>query len=250
MHPMAQRIFNKVPEVTLLFWIVKIMATTVGETAADFLSVDLHFGLTGTSLFLGSLLLIVLFLQIRSSIYRAWLYWLTVVLISVVGTLITDNLVDNFGLSLVSSTTIFGIALIATFISWYSVEKTLSIHAITTIRREVFYWFAILFTFALGTAAGDLVSEGFHLGYFNAALIYAGLIGAVLTAHHVFKASPVWTFWLAYILTRPFGASCGDLLSQPPANSGLGLGTVGTSAVFFMIISLVVGYWTIAQRKK
>ncbi len=155
----AIQMLNKVPQVTLYFWIIKIMATTVGETAADSLSVNLHLGLTGTSVVMGCLLAIFLFMQLRSSKYVPWLYWVAVVLISVVGTLITDNLVDNFGVALETTTVAFSVALAATFAAWYASEKTLSIHTIFTTKRELFYWAAILFTFALGTAAGDLVAE-------------------------------------------------------------------------------------------
>jgi uncharacterized membrane-anchored protein len=151
---------SKVPEVTIIFWIIKIMGTTVGETAADFLSINLHMGLTATSFITGALLLASLFLQIRYDKYVPWIYWTAVVLISIFGTLITDSLVDNFGVSLEITTVVFGLALLATFVAWYASEKTLSIHSICTSRRELFYWVAILFTFALGTASGDLSAEG------------------------------------------------------------------------------------------
>jgi uncharacterized membrane-anchored protein len=244
----ALRMLNKVPEVTLYFWIIKIMATTVGETAADFLSVDLHFGLNGTSVVMGILLAIFLMLQLRSRQYVPWLYWITVVLISVVGTLITDNLVDNLGASLELTTIVFGLALLATFVAWYKKERTLSIHTIFTSRRELFYWAAILFTFALGTSAGDLAAEGMHLGYATSAAIFGVFIAMVSAAYYFFKLNAVAAFWIAYILTRPFGASLGDFLSQPVANRGLGLGTVATSTVFLFIIVSLVSYLTVTRR--
>ncbi|WP_211454329.1 COG4705 family protein [Collimonas antrihumi] len=243
------RMLNKVPEVTIFFWIIKIMATTVGETAADFLKVILHLGLTGTSLIMGALLLIFLITQIRCMKYVPWVYWVTVVLLSIFGTLITDNLVDNFGVTLQTTTAVFGVALLATFAGWYASERTLSIHTIYTSKRELFYWAAILFTFALGTAAGDLAAEGLRLGYAVSALIFGALIGAVTIAHYVFRLNAILAFWIAYVLTRPFGASCGDLLSQPASNGGLGLGTVGTSAIFLLTIVGLVAYLTIDQRK-
>ena len=147
---------NKVPEVTLFFWIIKVLCTTVGETAADFLNVNLNLGLTGTSVIMSGVLLVALAFQFRARRYVPGIYWLAVVLISVVGTLITDNLVDNFGVPLETTTIVFSIALAVTFAAWYAREKTLSIHTIYTRPRESFYWLAILFTFALGTAAGDL----------------------------------------------------------------------------------------------
>lgn len=244
----ATQMLNKVPEVTLYFWIIKIMATTVGETAADFLNFDLHFGLGGTSVVMSVLLMMFLLLQLRAKKYVPWLYWMAVVLISIVGTLITDNLVDNFGITLETTTAAFGLALLVTFGVWYAKEKTLSIHTIFTTRRELFYWAAILFTFALGTAAGDLAAEGLNLGYATSGLIFGGLIGAVTFAYYAFKANAVLSFWIAYILTRPFGASLGDYLSQPAANGGLGLGTIVTSAAFLSTILSLVVYLTISRR--
>lgn len=244
----TKQMLNKVPEVTLYFWIIKIMATTVGETAADFLNVNLNFGLTGTSVVMSALLGIFLFMQLRDRKYVPWLYWMVVVLISIVGTLITDNLVDNFGIPLETTTMAFGLALLATFAAWYASEKTLSIHSIFTRKREMFYWAAILFTFALGTAAGDLAAEGMKLGYANSALMFGAMIGVVTVAHYFFKANAVLAFWIAYILTRPLGASFGDYLSQPVANGGLELGAVVTSMIFLMTILGMVTYLTVSRR--
>jgi uncharacterized membrane-anchored protein len=233
---------NKVPEVTLVFWIIKILATTVGETAADFLNFNLHLGLSATTAIMGVLLAAVLVWQFRTRRCVAGVYWLAVVLISVVGTLLTDNLVDNLGVPLSATVWAFGIALAATFAAWYASEKTLSIHSVTTTRREAFYWLAILFTFALGTAAGDLVAESMQLGYANSALMFGVLITAVTVAYYGFWANAVAAFWIAYILTRPLGASLGDLLSQPLANGGLGWGTTATSVAFLAaILALVAG---------
>ncbi|MDN4576221.1 hypothetical protein DBB29_12055 [Pandoraea cepalis] len=239
---------NKVPEVTLTFWLIKMMSTTVGETAADFLNVNLGFGLTGTSAVMGLLLAIFLGLQINARRYIPWRYWSTVVFVSVFGTLVTDNLSDNLGVPLAVSTLAFSAALLTTFGIWYAKERTLSIHSIDTMKRELFYWTAILLTFALGTAAGDWVAEGLNLGYANSALMFGALIGLAAIARFVFQRNAVTTFWIAYILTRPFGASCGDLLSQPISNGGLGLGVVGTSAVFVTAIVALVLYLSIAER--
>jgi len=239
---------NKVPEVTLYFWIIKVMATTVGETGADFLNTTLDLGLTVTTYIIGSLLVAALFLQFRARRYVPSLYWLSVVLISVVGTLITDNLTDNFGVSLVTTTGIFAVLLAATFAAWYAREKSLSIHSISTARREAFYWLAILFTFALGTAAGDLVAEGLNLGFWISALMFGALIALVAVAHYRLGLNAVLAFWVAYILTRPLGASLGDYLSQPRADGGLGLGTVLTSALFLATILAVVTYLTRTRK--
>ena len=167
---------NKVPEVTIYFWVIKVLCTTVGETAADYLNATLHFGLTGTSLVMGVLLLVVLFFQFKAKKYVPSIYWLAVVLLSIVGTLITDLLTDKLGVPLETTTIVFSIALVLNFAIWYVVEKTLSVHSIITTRREAFYWLAILFTFALGTAAGDLTAEKFGLGYLTSLFIFAGLI--------------------------------------------------------------------------
>ncbi|OKP87750.1 hypothetical protein A3844_10105 [Paenibacillus helianthi] len=243
-----RQIWSKVPQVTIFFWIIKIMATTVGETAADFLNFNLNWGLTLTTLVITGLLIISLFFQMSSTKYVPSLYWLAVVLISVVGTLITDNLVDNLGVPLESTTIYFSLALVVTFVAWYANEKTLSIHSITTKKREAFYWLAILFTFALGTAAGDLVAESLDLGYWISAVIFAALIGAVTLAHFRLKLNAVTAFWMAYILTRPLGASLGDYLSQPRSEGGLQLGTTGTSIIFIAIILGLVLYLTKTKK--
>jgi uncharacterized membrane-anchored protein len=239
---------NKVPEVTLYFWVIKILCTTVGETAADFLNTNLHLGLTGTTCVMSGLLAVALFFQVRSRKYSPGIYWLAVVLISVVGTLITDNLTDNLGISLVITTIVFAIALAVTFVAWFAKERTLSIHSIVTTRREAFYWLAILFTFALGTAAGDLTAERLGIGYLVSALIFGALIAAVAFAHFRWKLDAIWAFWIAYILTRPLGASLGDYLSQPRDHGGIGLGTVGTSALFLTLILGSVIYLTVTRR--
>ncbi|OBZ14154.1 hypothetical protein A8L34_09320 [Bacillus sp. FJAT-27264] len=243
-----QQLWNKVPQVTIFFWLIKIMATTVGETAADYLNFNLNWGLTITTLAITGLLIVALFFQISANRYIPSLYWLAVVLISVVGTLITDNLVDNLGVPLESTTLYFSLALLVTFVAWYASEKTLSIHSITTRKREAFYWLAILFTFALGTAAGDLVAESLNLGYLVSAVIFAAIIGLITLAHFRLKLNAVVAFWMAYILTRPMGASLGDYLSQPRSEGGLELGTTGTSIIFIVIILGLVLYLTKTKK--
>lgn len=246
----VRAMLNKVPEVTLYFWIIKILATTVGETAADFLIFNFKIGLTNTTYFMSVLLAVALVVQFRTRRCLAWVYWLAVVLISIVGTLITDNLVDNLGVPLQATVWAFGAALAATFALWYASEKTLSIHSITSTRRESFYWLAILFTFALGTAAGDLAAETLMLGYAISAILFAAMIGAVTVAYYGLRANAIAAFWIAYILTRPLGASFGDLLSQPVANGGLGWGAAGTSGVFLAAILSLVIYLSRVQKKQ
>ncbi len=240
---------NRVPEVTLFFWIIKIMATTVGETGADFLAFTMNFGLAATSYLMSALLAVVLWNQFRLKRYVPVSYWAVVVLVSIVGTLITDRLVDEMGVSLVTITIIFTLALLALFAIWYASEKTLAMHSIKTVKRELFYWSAILLTFALGTAAGDLLAEGLRLGYAVSALLFGSVIALIALAYYRFNMNAVLTFWLAYVLTRPLGASIGDLLSQPIKNGGLGFGTVGTTIAFTTTIAILIVYMSIKQKK-
>jgi uncharacterized membrane-anchored protein len=244
----GRRTLNKVPEVTFYFWVIKVLCTTVGETASDYLSEKVGLGLTNTTFITGGLLALTLVFQFRVRRYVPWIYWLGIVLISVVGTQITDNLTDNAGVSLVTTTIAFSAALALTFGAWFWSERTLSIHTIYTTRRESFYWLAVLFTFALGTAAGDLTAERLSLGYLTSLLIFAGIIGLVAAAHYVLDLNAVAAFWAAYILTRPLGASLGDYLSQPRADGGLGLGTTATSMIFLGAIVVVVAYLSITRK--
>lgn len=232
-------LLNKVPEVTVVFWIIKIMSTTVGETGADYLAVHVGLGATTTAAIMVVFLIAALIWQVRAR-YVPWIYWLTVVLVSVVGTQITDFLTDKLGISLYVSTAAFAILLSLTFAVWYSFERTLSIHTIVTTRRELFYWAAILFTFALGTAAGDLATEALSLGFNVGVVVFGALIAAIAAAYFYLGANAVLAFWLAYILTRPLGASLGDLLSQAREYGGLQLGTTYTSLVFLSVIVLLV----------
>ncbi|MDX6228529.1 MAG: hypothetical protein QOI76_1919 [Frankiales bacterium] len=249
--PTRRDMLNKVPEITVYFWVIKILCTTVGETFADNLNQKLNLGLTNTTWVMAAALVVALAFQFRANAYVPGVYWLSVVLISVVGTLITDNLTDNVGISLVTTTVVFAVVLAAVFAGWFASERTLSIHSITTVRREAWYWLAILFTFALGTAAGDLTAERLGVGYWQSALLFAGLIAAVAAGHFALRwrdsvldarsaSQAVLAFWLAYILTRPLGASIGDYLSQATADGGLGLGTVVTSVIFLAAILAMV----------
>jgi uncharacterized membrane-anchored protein len=245
----GRQMLNKVPEVTLFFWLIKIMCTTVGETAADYLNVNLGFGLNNTTYFTGALLVTALVAQFRLRRYIPGVYWFVVVVISVFGTLITDNMTDNYNIPLTTSTPIFAGILALVFAVWYGFERTLSIHTIYTTRREAFYWLAILFTFALGTAAGDLSAEKFSMGYGPSILIFGGMIAAVAVGHYAFKLNGVLAFWLAYILTRPLGASIGDWMSQSSKKyGGLGLGTTGTSYIFLGCILALVVYLSRTRR--
>jgi uncharacterized membrane-anchored protein len=245
----GRTMLNKVPEVTVFFWVIKILCTTVGETAADYVNDTLGFGLTNTTLVSGALLAVLLAWQFKLPRYVPGVYWSCVVVISVFGTLITDNMTDRYSVPLEVSTAVFAGLLAAVFAIWYRSERTLSIHSIITTRREGFYWLAILFTFALGTAAGDLVGEKASLGYAVSIGIWGGAIALVAFAYYVLHAGPVLSFWLAYILTRPLGASIGDEMSQNSHKyGGLGLGATGTSYIFLGLILALVTYLTITKR--
>ncbi|WP_299727007.1 hypothetical protein [Devosia sp.] len=242
--------YNRVPRVTVDFWLIKLMAVTVGETAADFLALNMGIGLQTTTIIMMVVLAVAIGLQFSRKRYVPWTYWLAVVLVSVVGTLITDNLVDTFGIPLETTTIGCTILLVLTFGAWYASEKTLSIHTIVTTRREIFYWLAILFTFALGTAVGDYVAETLGLGYLATGGLFAAVIALIAVTHFVLKADAILTFWLAYILTRPLGASFGDLLSQPMEYGGLGLGTIITSVIFLAVIAALVIYMSLMVPRR
>jgi uncharacterized membrane-anchored protein len=244
-----KNLLNRVPEIVFSFWVIKVLATTVGETGADYLSTDLKFGLSGTSYVMSGILLLVLLNQFRLKRYLPVSYWIVVVLMSITGTLITDRLVDELGVSLVTINIIFSIVLAAIFGCWYASEKTLAMHSIDTQKRELFYWAAILFTFALGTATGDLLAEYLQLGYARSVLVFGGAIGLIGASYFYLKLNAVLSFWLAYILTRPLGASIGDLLSQPTKNGGYGLGTINTSIIFLCIISSLIIYLSLKQKR-
>ncbi len=246
---LRQEMLNKVPEITVYFWVIKILCTTVGESFADYINETLGFGLTNTTLVFSAALVITLVAQFRLNRYVPGVYWLAVVLISVVGTLLTDNLTDGQGVPLWISTTVFAVLLAAVFGIWYARERTLSIHTIVTTPRESFYWLTVLVTFALGTAAGDWTLEltGWSPGV--SVMLPLGLIVAVLVAWRL-GAGPVLCFWLAYILTRPLGANIGDYLASPHADGGLGLGTLGTSVLFLGTILAVVVYLSVTKRDR
>jgi uncharacterized membrane-anchored protein len=238
----------KVPSITAFFWIIKVLATTVGETFADFLNTNFNLGLTGTSLVMGTALVLALIAQFITKQYVPVVYWLAIVLISVAGTLITDNLTDNLGVPLWASSLVFATLLGITFLIWYRREGTLAMKSIVTKAREGFYWLAILFTFALGTATGDWLAESAGLGYGISALVYGLVITAIALAWRRKLIGEITAFWIAYILTRPLGASIGDLLAQSPKDGGLGLGTTTTSVLFLVAILAAVTYLSLSKR--
>jgi uncharacterized membrane-anchored protein len=241
------RLLNKVPEVTIFFWVIKILCTTVGESVADYLNTTLGFGLTTTTIVFSAALGAALFAQFRLRSYVPVAYWTVVVLISVVGTLLTDNLTDGLGVPLWLSTAVFSGLLLAVFGTWYVREHTLSIHSIVTAPREAFYWGTVLVTFALGTAAGDWTLDLTGWGPGPSVLLPATLIALTAVAWRL-GAGPVVCFWVAYILTRPLGANLGDYFGSAPADGGIGLGTMWTSLLFLGAILATVIYLSVTRR--
>ncbi len=239
---------NKVPEIIAVFWVIKIMCTTIGETGADNLMEHTSFTLVSTLWLSVAVLAVTLAVQFAQRRYVPAVYWSVLVVISVVGTLITDYFTDVRGVSLWISTGVFTVALCVVFAIWWSREGTLSIKTIVSPTREAFYWLAVLVTFALGTAAGDLLAEQADLGYLLSAGLFGTAIAVTYVAWRFLGLNEVAAFWIAYVLTRPMGASVGDYLSQPTQNGGLGLGTTTTSLIFLGAIVALVAYLSISRR--
>jgi uncharacterized membrane-anchored protein len=223
----------KVPAVKPYFWVVKLLATAMGEAVSDFVVLDVN-------KYLGVILGFVVFAvaiawQFRTPRYRTWPYWAAVAMVAVFGTMAADVMHVVLGLPYMVSAVFYAACLIVTFVVWYRAEGTLDIHSIVTRRREVFYWLAVVFTFAMGTALGDLLASTFGLGYLASALVFTALICVPLIAWRL-GASPVLTFWVAYILTRPIGASFADFFGMPKDTSGMGFGHGAVSAVSLILV--------------
>lgn len=241
------RTLSKVPEITLWFWVIKILCTTVGESFADFINLALGVGLLPTAFIFTIISVGVLSFQVVLHRYHPGTYWLAVVLASITGTLYTDLLTDEAGVPLWVSSLVFSLTLAIVFLIWYTKEKSLSIHSITTPAREVFYWLTVLVTFALGTALGDWTLELTGWGPGLSVLLPFILIGIIATLWK-FGANPILAFWIAYVLTRPLGANIGDWLALTPEEGGLGIGTLGTSLIFLTAILTTVIYLTISKQ--
>jgi len=245
----VEKLLVRVPEVTFTFWLLKVLSTTVGETGADFLAFNLGLGLDITSLIMGGLLAASLLIQFKLKRYVPVSYWTVVILMSIVGTLITDMLVDDLGVSLITLSIVFTVAMLAGFAVWYKSEKTLSIHSIDTAKREMFYWIIILLAFALGTGVGDLISEGLELGYGLALFIFGASIAVAAFGFYGLKMNSVLAFWIAFVLTRPLGASLGDFMIKPFAESGLGLGMTTVNVLFLFVIVSLIAYLSIMRER-
>ncbi len=247
---MKKELVNRVASLGVLFWVIKIFSTTVGETAADYVNINLGVGLIKTAILMGAITIGVTFWNFRQKKYYAPAYWSLIVMMSIEGTLITDYLVDGLNISLITLDFVFAIALGLLFYFWYKKEHSLSIHTINNNTRERFYWVIVLTTFALGTGIGDTVSEHLQVGYLYSLIIFGSIfvLAGVLFYSKIIKE--VFAFWVAFIVTRPIGASLGDLLIQPHQDGGLGISTAIINIIFFIIIIASVVYLTIDSLKK
>ena len=247
MNTLMQRTARKVPEITILFWIVKLLTTAMGESTSDFLVFKIN---PYIAVVLGGIgLVIALVLQFSVHRYVSWIYWLTVVMVAIFGTMAADVLHIELGIPYLVSTIFFAATLAVVFFVWYVCEKTLSIHSITTRRRELFYWATVLSTFALGTAAGDMTAITLHLGYLSSGLLFAALIAIPALAYLLFKLNEIVAFWAAYILTRPLGASFADWMGKPHSAGGLGLGDGSVSLGLTILIVIFIGYMTFNYKE-
>jgi len=241
----ASSTVSKVPEITVYFWIVKLLTTAVGESASDYLV--FHINPYVAVSFGGVGLAVALTLQFLVRRYVAWIYWLAVIMVAIFGTMAADVTHVVLGIPYAVSTAFFALALACVFIVWYASERTLSIHSINTIRRELFYWATIMVTFALGTAAGDLTASTLHLGYFSSAWLFLALFALPALGYWIFHLNPVFAFWFAYVVTRPIGASFTDWFGKPYLG-GLGLGDEPVTAVLTVLIVGFVVYLTLTRK--
>ena len=242
---MKRELINRVARLGLLFWVIKILSTTVGETAADYFSVNLNLGLTLTAIIMGVITIGVTYWNFQQKKYYPPSYWLLIVMMSIEGTLITDLLVEKLHVSILILDVVFAIAMGLLFYLWYKKEHTLSIHSINNDKRERFYWWIVLTTFALGTGVGDTVSEHLNFGYLNSLILFGSIfiLAGVLAYYKVIGG--VLAFWIAFIVTRPIGASLGDLLIQQPKDGGLGISLIIINIIFFIVIIAAVIYLTV-----
>ena len=245
-HKIPQTFLRKVPEVTIYFWIIKLLTTGMGETTSDFLVRQMD---PVIAVAIGGICFaIALIIQFRVRTYIPWVYWFAVVMVAIFGTMVADVLHTGLGIPYFVSTTFFAIALACIFFVWYKVEKTLSIHSITTRRREFFYWATVVTTFALGTAAGDMTASTFGLGYLTSGILFTVLFALPIIGYKLLKFNEIFSFWFAYIITRPLGASFADWIGRPANLGGVGFGTGKISLVLTILIIGFVGYLAITKR--
>jgi uncharacterized membrane-anchored protein len=236
----------RVPEITVYFWLIKALSTAMGESTSDYL---VHAMAPVVAVGLGLIaFLAALALQFSTRRYIAWTYWLAVVMVGVFGTMAADVLHVGFGVPYAASSVFYGLVLVAVFVSWQKTEKTLSIHSVDTARREAFYWAAVVATFAMGTAVGDLTALTFGLGYLASGLLFAGVIAIPAVGYWRLSWNPIFCFWFAYVVTRPFGASFADWMGKSKNVGGLGLGDGPVTLALGSGIFCLVAYLAITRR--
>lgn len=243
---LALRAARKVPEVTIFFWIIKLLSTAMGESTSDFLvyHIDPYIAVALG----GAGLVVAMLLQLVVRRYVAWIYWLAVIMVAIFGTMAADVVHIVLGVPYLVSTVFFAVVLAVIFSVWYAVEKTLSIHSIYTLRRELFYWAAIMATFALGTAAGDTTASTLRLGYLDSGVLFAILFALPAVGYWLFRLNAIFAFWFAYVMTRPLGASFADWFGKPHSLTGLGLGDQPVVVVLTTLIVVFVGYLTVTHK--
>lgn len=242
----GNRLLMKVPEITIYFWIVKLLTTAMGESTSDYLVYHINPYMAVILGFLGFAIALILQFVVRK--YMAWIYWLLVVMVAIFGTMVADATHIVLGVPYYASTIVFAIILTVVFSVWYQVEGSLSIHTIDTRRRELFYWAAVLSTFALGTATGDMTATTFHLGYLNSGILFIVLFLLPGIGYALFRLNPIFSFWVSYVMTRPLGASFADWFGKPKSISGLGYGDGIVAAVLIVLIVIFVGYLSISHK--
>ena len=241
---------NKLPQLTFAFWVMKICATTLGETAGDLLSMTLKVGYAISTLILFGVFAVSLVSQLRSKKFYPWLYWTVILSTSTAGTTLSDYMDRTLGLGYAKGSLILLVILVAIFTYWRISEETLSVTNVQTFKAEVLYWIAILFSNTLGTALGDFLADDSGLGFVGGALLVGSVLAIVAAAAFFTKISKVLLFWIAFVLTRPFGATLGDVLTKDKDKGGLGFGTIGSSAVLLVILVAVIFYTTLKQKKE
>ena len=240
---------KKLPEITLLFWIMKICATTLGETAGDLFSMTLNIGYAVSSIMLISIFLVTLIAQLISKRYIPVLYWTVILATSTAGTTMSDYMDRTLKLGYANGSLILLSVLIMTLLLWYYVERSLSVTNIKTFKGELFYWIAILFSNTLGTALGDFLADNSGLGFAGGAILISSILTLVVLAYYFTKISHVVLFWVAFVLTRPFGATFGDLLTKIPDKGGFGFGTKGSSLILFTILIILIVYTSVRRNR-
>jgi len=242
----GRRLFMKVPEITLYFWVVKLLTTAMGESTSDYLVYHINPYIAVVLGFVGFVIKFILQFTVRK--YVAWVYWLFVIMVAIFGTMVADVTHIVLGVPYYASTIAFAIILTVVFTTWYKVEGTLSIHSINTRRRELFYWAAVLATFAMGTATGDMTAMTLHLGYLPSGILFIVLFLLPGVGYALFRLNPIFAFWFAYVMTRPLGASFADWFGKPKSITGLGYGDGIVAGVLTVLIVIFVEYLTVSRR--